>query len=80
MAYVNILPIVNNSPLMEGIKLKLLRLLLGVNGRSLFNARRLNEVSLLDDALRQLKNIWRDDVCWMPLSSRNRPRSGLWSV
>ncbi len=63
MDYVNVLPIVNNSPLMEGIKLKLLRLLLGENGQSPFNARRLNEASLLDDALRQLKSILSDDVC-----------------
>ncbi len=43
---------------MEVLKLKLLRLLLGEKRRTLFNARRLNEASSVEDALRQLNNLW----------------------
>ncbi len=49
--YVNLLHIVNNSTLTEVLKLKLLRLLPGVNGQTPFDARRLNEASSVGDAL-----------------------------
>ncbi len=65
--YVNILPIVNNSTLTEVLKLKLLRLLLGENGQITFDARRLSEASTLEDALRQLNNIWGTDAYIHPL-------------
>ncbi len=42
----------------EVLKLKLLRLLLGENGQTLFDFRRLNEASSLEEALRQLNNFW----------------------
>ncbi len=42
----------------EVLKLKLLRLLLGENGQTPFDARRLNEVSSLEDALKQLNSFW----------------------
>ncbi len=59
--YVNLLPIVNNCTLTEVLKLKLFRLLLGENGQVAFDARRLNEASSLEDALRQLNNFWGTD-------------------
>ncbi len=49
--YVNLLPILNNSSLTEVLKLKLFRLLLGENGQTIFDARRPNEASSLEDAL-----------------------------
>ncbi len=49
--YVNLLHIVNNTTLTEILKLKLLRLLPGVNGQTPFAARRLNEASSVGDAL-----------------------------
>ncbi len=54
----NLLPIVNNFILTEVLKLKLLRLILGENRQTSFGARRLNEASSIEDALRQLNNFW----------------------
>ncbi len=58
MDYVKLLPIVNNATLTEVMKLKLLGLLLGENGQPSFDRRRMNEVSSLDDALKQLNRMW----------------------
>ncbi len=48
----------NSSTLTEVLKLKLLRLRLGENEQTLFDFRRLNEASSLEEALRQLNNFW----------------------
>ncbi len=61
MNYVNLLSLVNKSSLTKVIKLSLLRLLLGEKGQSPFDAGRLNEVSSLDNALRQRSSIWGAD-------------------
>ncbi len=55
IGYANLLHIVNNSTLTEVLKLKLLRLLPGVNGQTPFDARRLNEASSVGDALYSIR-------------------------
>ncbi len=64
--YVNLLPIVNSSTLTDVLKLKLFGLLLGENRQTLFDFRRLNEASSLEDALRQLNN-YRGTAYIVPL-------------
>ncbi len=54
---VNLPPFVNKISVPEDIKMKLLRLCLGEHGQTTFDARRLDEVTTMDDALMHLVNI-----------------------